>query len=168
MANIIRGNQNREVSRDRSQQYSADPFRMVDALLRWDPLRAVLGDSSLWSSGMAGFSPSFDVKESKDAYIVRVDLPGVREADVEVTVTGNVLTVSGRREQDSREEGDQYFALERSYGSFVRSLTMPEGASLEDVKAELKDGVLTLHVPKRPEVQPRKISIGKNENQAKS
>ena len=164
MANLIRRNQNREVSRERGQeQYGAwDPFRMMDALLRWDPYRGTLGE------GATAFSPSIDVKETKDAYVVRGDLPGVREGDIDVSVTGNVLTISGRREQESREENDQYFALERSYGTFMRTLTMPDGANLEEVRAELKDGVLTLTIPKRPEVQPRKIAIGGKEAKAKS
>jgi HSP20 family protein len=153
MPNLIRRNQNREFSRERGQEYSWDPFRVMDALLRWDPLRGGAGESSI------GFTPAFDVKETKDAYVVRADLPGVRDSDVEISVTANVLTLSGRREQENREEGEQFFALERSYGSFMRTLTLPDGANLDDVKADMKDGVLTLVIPKRPEIQPRKISI---------
>jgi HSP20 family protein len=156
MANLIRHNSNREMGRERGQggqEYAWDPFRMMDALLRWDPFRSGLGDGG-------GFTPAFDVKETKDAYVVRADLPGVRESDVDVSVTGNVVTVSGRREQENREEGDQFFALERSYGTFMRTLTLPEGADVENIKAELKEGVLALTIPKRPEVQPRRISIG--------
>jgi HSP20 family protein len=155
MANLIRRNPNRDVQQqERGQEYQWDPFRVMDALLRWDPFRSSLGD------GGGSFQPAFDVKETKDAYVVRVDLPGVREGDIEVSVTGNTLTVSGKREQENREENEQYFALERSYGTFMRTLTLPDGANLDDVRAELKDGVLALAVPKRPEVQPRKISIG--------
>ena len=135
---------------------------MMDALLRWDPYRGTLGE------GATAFSPSIDVKETKDAYVVRGDLPGVREGDIDVSVTGNVLTISGRREQETRDENDQFFALERSYGTFMRTLTMPDGANLDEVRAELKDGVLTLTIPKRPEVQPRKIAIGGKEAKAKS
>jgi HSP20 family protein len=153
MANIIRRNPNREVSRERSQEYAWDPFRVMDALLRWEPFRGGLGETQ------ASFVPAFDVKETKDAYTVRADLPGVRDSDIDLSVTGNVVTISGRREQEQREEGDQFFAVERSYGTFMRTLTLPEGANLDDVKAELKDGVLTLVIPKRPEVQPRRINI---------
>ncbi len=159
MANLIRRNQSREVSRERGQEFGWDPFRMMDALLRLDPFRSAFGEGG-WSEERA-FAPAFDLKETKEAYVVRADLPGVKESDIELSVTGNVLTLSGRREQERREEGDQFFALERSYGSFMRTLSLPEGANLDDVKAELKDGVLTLHIPKRPEVQPRKIAIGK-------
>jgi HSP20 family protein len=156
MANLIRRNPSREMSRERQQQeYGWDPFRMMDALLRWDPFRSGLGEAA------GTFAPAIDVKESKDSYVVRCDLPGVKENDIDVSVTGNVVTISGRREQENREENDQFFALERSYGTFMRTLALPDGANLEDVRAELKDGVLMLVVPKRPEVQPRKIAIGK-------
>jgi HSP20 family protein len=164
MANLIRRNQNREVSHERGQggpEYAWDPFRMMDALLRWEPFRSGLGDAG------SAFSPAFDVKETKDAYVVRADLPGVREADIDVSVTGNVVTISGRRELENREEGEQFFALERNYGTFMRTLTLPEGANLDDIKADLKDGVLALTIPKRPEVQPRRISIG-GQDSAKS
>jgi HSP20 family protein len=161
MANLIRRNPNREVSRERAPEYTWDPFRMMDTLLRWEPFRASLGE------GTSAFSPAIDVKETKDAYVVRADLPGVNEGDIEVSVTGNVLALSGRREQEVREENEQFFALERTSGTFMRTLTLPDGANLDDIRAELKDGVLSLVVPKRPEVQPRKISISK-ESKARS
>jgi HSP20 family protein len=171
MANLIRRNQNqnREISRERGHEYGWDPFRMMDAFLRWDPFRSMFGGEAGWQSDDRFFAPAFDVKETRGEYLVRADLPGVKESDIELSVTGNVLTLSGRREQEQRQEGEQFFALERNYGSFMRTLTMPEGANLEDVKAELKEGVLTLHIPKRPEVQPRKIPIGQaNPNQPKA
>ena len=161
MANLIRRNQNREISPERGQAYGWDPFRMLDVFFRWDPFRSPVSEGFL-QSGTSMFAPAFDVKEAKDEYVVRADLPGVRESDLDLSVTGNVLTLSGRREQEQREESDQFFAMERSYGTFMRTLSLPEGANLEDtksIKAELKDGVLTLHIPKRPEVQPRKIAI---------
>jgi HSP20 family protein len=70
-----------------------------------------------------------------------------------------MLTISGQREEEKKDEGDRYFAYERSYGTFSRSFTLPEGADTEHVRAELKDGVLTIVVPKKPEVQPRRIDV---------
>jgi HSP20 family protein len=157
MANLIRRD-NRELSRERSRDLFAwDPFRVMDALLRWDPFQGGEGGFG----GGAVFVPSLDVKDTKDAYLVKADLPGVQEKDVEVSLTGNVLTISGKREQEHREEGDQFFSMERSYGSFSRSFTLPEGADAEHVTADLEDGVLTLTIPKKPEVQPKRIAIGK-------
>ena len=129
---------------------------MMDELFRWDPYRAF----ERWPSAGADFTPSFDVKETKDSYVVEVDLPGVKEEDVEIQLTGNVLQISGRREDERREEGDQWFVSERSYGQFTRSFSLPEGADAEHVKADMKSGVLTVQIPKRPEVQPKRISLG--------
>ena len=137
-----------------------DPFRVMRDVLRWDPFRELEatagGDYGL-------FAPSFDVKENKDGYVFRADLPGVREDDLEIALTGNHLTISGKREQEKHEQGDTYYASERSYGSFSRAFTLPDGTDGENVKAELKNGVLQVVVPKKPEVQPRKITITKEE-----
>lgn len=156
MANLIR-RENREMSRGRPQELSWDPFRMMDTLLRWDPFRSGEG----WFGRVSEFVPSLDVRETKNTYVVKADLPGVEEKDVDISLTGNVLTISGKREQEHREEGDQFYAMERSYGSFSRSLALPDGADGEHVSAELKDGVLTVSIPKKPEVQPKRITIGK-------
>jgi HSP20 family protein len=153
MANLIR-RENREVVRPTSRQL--DPFRMMDALLRWDPFRSDGG----WLSETVEFAPRFDVKGTKDAYVVKADLPGIADKDVDISVTGNVLTISGQREDEHREEGDRYYTTERSYGRFSRSLSLPDGADADSVTADLKDGVLTVQIPKRPEVQPKRISIG--------
>lgn len=164
MASLIRREGGRgDVGRPRQQEFSLDPFRVMESLLRWDPFRSFEGMTRL-----SEYVPSLDVKETKDAYVVRADLPGVEETDIEVNLSGNVLTISGEREHEQRDEGDQYFAMERSYGSFSRALTLPEGADAENVKAELKDGVLTVIVPKKPEVQPRRISIGKSGGEGKA
>jgi len=142
-----------------------DPFRVMRDVLRWDPFRELEatagGDYGL-------FAPSFDVKENKDGYVFRADLPGVREDDLEIALTGNHLTISGKREQEKHEQGDTYYASERSYGSFSRAFTLPDGTDAENVKAELKNGVLQVIVPKKPEVQPRKITISKDEGATKA
>ena len=153
MANLIRRD-NREVARPSSREW--DPLRMMDALLRWDPFRSDAG----WLSETVEFAPRFEVKETKDAYVVKADLPGMADRDVDITVTGNVLTISGQRQEEHREENDRYYTTERSYGRFSRSLSVPDGADADNVKADLKDGVLTVQIPKRPEVQPKRITIG--------
>ncbi len=157
MANLIRRNQS-EVAPSSASVW--DPFRVMRDVLRWDPFReleaATGGDYGL-------FAPSFDVKENKDGYLFRADLPGVREEDLDISLTGNRLTISGKREQEKHEQGDTYYASERSYGSFSRAFTLPDGTDAENVKADLKNGVLQVIVPKKPEVQPRRISIGKDD-----
>ena len=133
---------------------------------RWDPfriMREMLGDTG--EAGLAApwgeqmFSPPFEVLERKDAYIFKADLPGLREEDLDIQLTGNRLTVSGKREAEKVDESDRYYAYERMYGTFSRSFTLPEGIDAEHVRAELKEGVLNLIVPKKPEVQPKRIQI---------
>jgi HSP20 family protein len=135
-----------------------DPVRLMRDMLRWDPFREV--EAVLSPADASGFAPTFEVTETKDAYLFRADLPGVKEQDLEISLTGTRLAISGRREQERHDESDTFYARERSYGSFTRSFTLPEGVDGENVAADLKAGVLTLTVPKKPEVQPKKIVIG--------
>jgi HSP20 family protein len=159
MANIIRReNNNNEVARTTGSDYRWDPFRMMDAFLRWDPFRGDTG--SLFSHG-GEFTPRFDIKETKAAYVIKADLPGLNEEDVNVSVTGHQLTVSGRREQEQRNEDDQFYTVERSAGSFARTFSLPDAVDPDAVKADMRNGVLTLEIPKRPEAQPKKIAIGR-------
>jgi HSP20 family protein len=130
----------------------------------WDPFRIMLemfnehGGRELRQPEQA-FVPTFEVFERKDGYVFRADLPGVKQEDLDITLNANRLTVSGKREAEERKEGERFYAYERSFGTFSRSFTLPEGVDAEHVAAELKNGVLTLVVPKKPEIQPKKISI---------
>jgi HSP20 family protein len=153
MANIIRRNQGQEAA---PAAGAWDPFRIMRDMLRWDPYREI---DSVFVPTERAFAPTFEVAETKDAYVFRADLPGVKESDLEISLTGNRLSISGRREAEKHEQGDTFYASERSYGSFTRSFTLPEGIDGDNVNADLKHGVLTLSVPKKPEVQPRKVTI---------
>lgn len=152
MANLIRRNESQAET-----PAVWDPFRTMRDLLNWDPfaeMSPVLGRTT-----DAVFTPRFEVKETKNAYVFKADLPGIDEKDLEITLTGNRLTISGKRDAERQEDGDQFFTYERSYGSFSRSFTLPEGADPDHADADLRNGVLTLSVPKHPEHQPKKISI---------
>ena len=83
----------------------------------------------------------------------------IDEKNIDVSLTGARLTVSGLRDEEDRHEGENFFADERAFGSFTRAFTLPDGVDGDQVSADLKDGVLTLHIPKKPENQPKKISI---------
>ena len=163
MANLVRRD-SRDAFGTRSPDHRWDPFKVMDALLRWDPPRSELG---LISDGGAGFALVLDVKETKDGYVIKADLPGLKDDDLAISMTGNQLTISGKREEE-REEGVRYYVLERSRGSFARTFVLPDSVDAERVTASLKDGVLSLHIPKRPEAQPRKINIGKGGSDAKA
>ncbi len=154
MANIVRRENERGVG---MPAFQWDPVRLMEDMLSWDPFRT-LGE---WRERLPvpTFSPTFEVKETPDAFVFKADLPGVEEKDLEISLTGNRLTVSGRRDAEERHEGETYYMVERSYGAFARSFALPEGADADHIEASLHQGVLTIEVPKRPEVKPRRISI---------
>jgi HSP20 family protein len=133
-----------------------DPFEWMRNLWSMEPFAPRMWPMRLETEE---FMPAFDVKETKEGYLFKADLPGVKLEDVEITMTGNILTVKGSRQAEKEEKAETYFMYERSSGSFTRSFSLPEGTDADKVKAELKDGVLTLMLPKRPESQPKRISI---------
>ncbi len=138
-----------------------DPMRwmrqMTRELMRFDPFADI--EPLVAPAGAAVFMPAFEVRETKDAYILKADLPGVREEDLDISVTGNRITTSGKREEEERHEDERYFVYERAYGAFTRTFTLPEGANPDQVRAEMKNGELTLVVPKRPEAQPKRVQV---------
>ncbi len=148
--------------KDIVQRREPDPFALMQEMLRWDPFQELLATNE------RGFAPSFEVKETKKAYVFRADLPGVKEEDLDLSLSGNRLTISGHREEERRDEGDRYYTYERSYGSFARSFTLPDGVDAEATEAELKDGVLTLTVPKKAEAQPKRIWFKRRKHDDKS
>lgn len=154
MANIVRNPSQGSSATLPSLFHEWDPFRVMDHLLRWEPQERGQRRTEAMS-----FAPSFDVKETADGFLFRADLPGVKEADVEVSVNGNRLTISGKRDFEERKENDNYFMLERSFGSFSRSFSLPDSADTEKTKADLNNGVLTILMPKRAEAQPRKVTL---------
>ena len=135
---------------------SFEPFRMLRDLMRWDPFAEM---APVFTNEGATFLPAFDVKETKDAFVFKADLPGMKEADLDVKLAQNRLSISGKREAEKSDKGETYYSYERSYGSFTRSFTLPEGVDADRIKAELKDGVLTLELPKKPELQPKTINV---------
>lgn len=153
---IHKENGNRQAPLARSSQSPQwEPFRMMRDLMGWDPFR----EMTPFATEVAAFTPSFEIKETKEAFVFKADVPGVKEADIELTVTGNRLTISGKREAEHQEQTDMYYAFERSYGTFTRAFTLPDGIDENAVTADLKEGVLTIAVKKRPEMQPKKIPI---------
>ncbi|HEX3854160.1 MAG TPA: HSP20 family small heat-shock protein [Polyangiaceae bacterium] len=159
MANIVR-------RQEREMAPAQNPMQWMKELLRFDPFQAMLAVPSALPQETL-FVPDFEVRETPEAYTFKADLPGVEESDLDISVTGNRLIVNGKREAEATKESDRFYAYERSYGSFSRAFTLPEGADTERVTADLKNGVLTLTIPKRPEQQPKKVEIkpGKEQSQ---
>ena len=100
-----------------------------------------------------------DLVETEDDFVLRADLPGLSEADVNIELEHNVLTVSGERKAEHEERKEGYYRVERASGAFSRSLTLPEGVDAEAVRASFDKGVLEVRVPKPEQRKPRKVSI---------
>ena len=132
---------------------SRDPFAMARELLSWDPFFS--------GRPATAFSPAFEVKETNEAFVLKADLPGVAEADLDIAVHNNVLTVSGSRSAEERKEGESYALYERQFGSFSRAFSLPDMADGDRVEAKLEHGVLTLTIAKKAEAKPRKIALKK-------
>jgi HSP20 family protein len=146
------------------------------AVVRWSPLNelatlqsdlARLMDTFVTpragDGGTAGaWMPPVDVTETDDSLVLHFDLPGSNEDDINVELDDNVLTVSGQREREHEKKGDKYYRWERRFGSFSRSVALPQGVTENDIAASYQNGVLEIKVPKPEEQRPKRIQIGVN------
>jgi len=147
----------------------------MNTLMRWDPFRE-LEDMSERLNRMfnrqtgrstdgketitvADWIPTVDIAETDTEYQIKAELPEVKKEDVKVTVEDGVLTIQGERRHETEEKGKKYHRVERSYGSFVRSFTLPDHVDDAKVKAEYKDGVLHLYLPKSEKAKPKAIDV---------
>jgi HSP20 family protein len=140
-----------------------DPFReledMSDRLNRMMSRPALPRTNGKETMVVADWVPSVDVSETDGEYQIKAEIPDVKKEDVKVTVEDGVLTIQGERKQEKEEKGKKYHRVERSYGSFIRSFTLPDLVDEEKVKAEFKDGVLNLLLPKSEKAKPKAIEV---------
>jgi HSP20 family protein len=130
------------------------------SLIRWDPFRElalarVFDDERFFGN----WTPPVDIQETEKEYVVKADLPDVKKEDVKVEIDDDVLTVEGERKQEKEEKDKRFHRTERTYGKFVRRFAMPTHVDGTGVKAEFKDGVLNVHLPKTEAVKSRAIEI---------
>jgi HSP20 family protein len=141
-----------------------DPFKEMDELhdrisRLWGlrPTRAPEGGREMMT--VTAWAPSVDIIEDEKEWLIKADLPDVKKEDVKVTVEGGVLSISGERKFEKEEKEKKYHRVERSYGSFMRSFTLPDGANGGKVSAEFKDGVLKVHLPKDEAAKPKAVDV---------
>lgn len=140
---------------------SLTPFRTGRSLSNWEsPFDDFFNDfekslTNFMPSGM-DFNPSLDIEESEGAYLVTVDLPGIKKDDLQINMTGRTLSISGERKKEDKGQGRYY---ERSYGRFVRSLTLPEDVKADDIEAHYEDGVLKLVIAKAEGERTKAIKV---------
>jgi HSP20 family protein len=132
-----------------------EPSRWMSRALGWDPF----GEMRPFFDERTSFEPAFEVKETKEGYLFKADVPGIKESDIDVSLRGNRLTINGKREEEKEDKSETYYTYERTYGTFTRSFTLPDDVNAAMVRADLKDGVLTIDVPKKPEAIAKKIPI---------
>lgn len=142
-------------------------------LIKYDPIREIRNlqeeMNRLFASAfsrtfddelMSGaWTPSVDIYENKDQVVLEAELPGMKPEDVNISIENNVLTIQGERKFEKKEEKDNYHRIERRYGSFTRSFTLPPTIDPERITAEFDNGVLRLTMVKREEAKPRRIEI---------
>ena len=114
----------------------------------------------LFESPLTGWAPALDVHEDKDSFSVRVELPGMKREDIEVALHDGALVISGERKEEKIAEGTEVHRQERFCGKFSRVLTLPAAVAGDKVKAQYKDGILTVTLPKAEEAKPKAIAIG--------
>lgn len=141
-----------------------DPFRDLRTL-QDEMNRLFTGSLSRSGSGQddeimrGAWAPSVDIFENKDQIVLEADLPGMKPEDVEISIENNVLTLHGERKFEKKDESDNFHRVERSYGSFTRSFTLPPTVTSENANAEFENGMLRLTLAKREEAKPRRIEI---------
>ena len=139
-----------------------DPFRDLRSLqeevnrLFSTNLNRAFGDEGI---GRGAWAPSVDIYENKDQIVLEAELPGMKQEEFDLSIENNVITLRGERRFEKTDESDNYHRVERSYGSFTRSFTLPQTVSAEDAKAEYNNGVLRVTLPKREEAKSRRIQI---------
>lgn len=139
-----------------------DPFRDLRSLqdevnrLFSTNLSRVFGDEGI---ARGAWNPNVDIYENKDQIVIEAELPGMNREDFDLSFENNVITLRGERRFEKRDESDNYHRVERSYGSFTRSFTLPPTVSGEGISAEYRNGVLRVTLPKREEVKARRIEI---------
>lgn len=148
----------------------------MNAMTRWDPFRelddlqnrlsTLFGRAPVRKDGpkdealtVAEWAPLVDIVEDDHQYLIKAELPEVKKEDVRLTVQDGVLSLSGDRKFVKEEKGKKYHRVERAYGSFVRTFTLPEDANEQKVSADFKDGLLQIHLPKSEKARPKNIEV---------
>jgi HSP20 family protein len=149
----------------------------MQTITRWEPIRemedfqnrlsTLFGRAPLRRTNghgreeitLADWTPLADITEDEKEYLIKAELPDLKREDVKVTVENGVLTISGERKFEKEEKKKKYHRVERGYGSFVRSFTLPDDADGNMVKAEFKNGVLMVHLPKNERAKPKQIEV---------
>jgi HSP20 family protein len=131
------------------------PWGLMEQMRR--EMDRVMGEEN--AATTSDWVPAVDIKETKDGFTISADVPGIAPKDIVIHAENGMLTIQGERESNKKEEKQYYKRIERSYGSFFRRFTLPDTADTDNISARGENGVLTITITKRAEVQPRKIQV---------
>ncbi len=134
-----------------------EPFRDLARLQ--DEMTRLFEDRGFKAGESVGWTPACDIYEDEEEVVVRADLAGVEPKDVDIRFENGVLTLRGERKLEREDKRENYHRVEMSYGTFTRSFSLPGTIDAEKIKAESKNGVLTVHLPKKPEAKPKSIQV---------
>lgn len=150
-----------------------NPFREMEKLMELSPLHqlaearpgltGLFGQWPAWPESkeilMTEWLPRVDVMESEKEFLLKAELPEVKKEEFKVTVEKEILSITGERKLEKEEKGKKYHRIERAYGRFERCFTLPEGTATEGITSEFKEGVLTVHIPKKPEGKSKAVEV---------
>ena len=139
-------------------------------VIKWDPFKELTAMRDQMDRLVGSFlrgetprrdvwAPDLDVSETDEEILVKADLPGVDEKDLSISLSGTNLLIKGERKEEKEEKGKQFHRIERTFGSFQRTVALPVGVDSSKIKAEYTKGVLEIHLPKKPEVKPQQIPV---------
>ena len=151
---LIRWNPSRDLA-----AWSSDIFNMQREINRLFDTFVRGGTQADESFGLTYWTPAVDIAERDNEYVVKVDLPGVEKDDVKITLVSGVLTIRGEKKQENESKTGSFHRIERSYGSFQRSFTLPSSVRNDGIDAVYKDGILTITLPKAEEARPKQIEV---------
>ncbi len=148
------------------------------SMTRWDPFRSMntlqeqvnrlfedrFAHSHSGQAELASWAPAVDIYETENELVVKADLPEMQEKDIDVRVENHTLTIRGERKFSNEVQEDNYLRVERAYGTFTRTFSLPNTVNTEAIKAEYRNGVLSVRMPKREETKPKQIQIRVSEN----
>ena len=142
-------------------RWGITPWRPFREMEEWERRFEDLLGRPMWRLPVEeiGWMPAVDVLEKDDKFVVKAELPGMKEEDINVSVVGDTLTIKGEKKTETEVKEEDYYRCERSYGSFYRSIPLPSTVDSAKIEASYEDGVLEVTLPKAPEVKPKKIAV---------
>ena len=139
-------------------------------LVKWNPISSLINTDSIFNeffntsfpTGVRSFEPRIDVKETEKSFLIVAELPGLNKDDFKLTVEDNTLILEGEKKLENEEKGENYYRSERSYGSFRRAFRLTDSVDTGKIKADFKNGILAIEIPKTEKAKPKQIEVKVN------